>query len=118
MPKGKGIHRSCTDCPLMKNIEHLKKKLGGLKNKSDRWINWLFKTAPSKPRGKTESGTGKIGPSRDTLMVPYNLDRILIVQIIVQSLNSETESQLPILLHRLTCKDPLRSSSSSKRQQH
>ena len=26
-------------------------------------------------------------------------------------INSETESQLPIILHRLTCKDPLRSSS-------
>ena len=81
-------------------------------------MNCLFKTALTRPQGKTEA-VHKDGASQEIPMAPHIREIILIIQIIEQLSQNEIESQLPILSDRLAYKDPLRSnsngSSSSKR---
>ena len=56
------VDRSCKDGSRMSHIEHHRWQLDGLKKPSDKWQNWPFKKAPTKPRGKKESGRTQIGP--------------------------------------------------------
>ena len=52
-----------------------------------------FKTEPTKPRGKNESGTTQIGPLYAIRMEPRHLERKLTIQTIVQLLESGITSQ-------------------------
>ena len=76
----------------MKRIEPHRQQLGGLKKVLDMWTNWLLKTALATPRGQKEMGKVNIGSSHAIRMVPHSLERMLIIQTVVQPVKSEIDS--------------------------
>ena len=56
---------------------------------------------PTTPRGQKEMGKVNIGSSHAIQIVPHSLERILIIQTVVQPVKSEIDSQFPILPHLL-----------------
>ena len=98
MPEGKVMHHIWKDGRMMMCTESSKKWLDRRK-RSDVWTNELWQTTVIKRRGKSWSGTDKIGQTEEILVEPRNKARIHIIQVFEQRFRKEPELQLQIVPH-------------------